>query len=178
MTFEVVHLLCTLCVTNVTWLEWLLLHASGGDQHKSCNRNLTTTMTTTTTTSMLYLFIYLWLYLYPVCHEYKVWSQVLMKEEILKAINGVCWLLLNTLHATYELCCLKINFFKMDSGFIWCSTSWVIEACYDICWFTAMEIGTFGCVKSNSHSFSCTECNMERISIITREYQWWRLYEP
>jgi len=62
---------------------------------------------------MLYLFIYLWLYLYPMCHEFKIWSQVLMKEEILKSINGVCWLLLNTFHATHELhvCCLKINIF-------------------------------------------------------------------
>jgi len=34
-----------------------------------------------------------------------------MKEEILKAINRVCWLLLNTFHATHELCCLKINIF-------------------------------------------------------------------
>ena len=63
----------------------------------------------------IYLFIDLWLYLHPVCHEYKIWSQVLMKEEILKAINGVCWLLLNTFHATCELCCLKINIFF--SGF-------------------------------------------------------------
>ena len=58
MTFKFVHLLCTLLVTNVTWLEWLLLHASGGDHHKSCIRNLTTTMTMTTTLHCIYLFIY------------------------------------------------------------------------------------------------------------------------
>jgi hypothetical protein len=34
-----------------------------------------------------------------------------MKEEILKAINGVCWLLLNTFLAAHELCCLEIIFF-------------------------------------------------------------------
>lgn len=125
---------------------------------------------------MLFLFIYLWLYLYPVCHEYKIWSPVLMKEEILEAINGVCWLLFNTFHGTHELCCLKINFFfSLDSGFIWCSTSWVIQACYAICWFTTMEIGTCGCIKWNKHFFFWAECSMERISIITREYQQSRL---
>jgi len=42
MTFKVLHLLCTLCVTNVTWLEWSLPCTSWGDHHKSCNRNPTT----------------------------------------------------------------------------------------------------------------------------------------
>jgi hypothetical protein len=107
--------------------------------------------------------------------EYKIWSQVLMKEERLKAITGVCWLLLNTFHAIHELCCLKISIFFLDSGLIWCSTSWVIQACYAVCWLTALEIGTCGCIKWNKHFFSWTECSIERISIITREYQWMRL---